>query len=200
MDTHDDIIQRQPDDPLTTPAPAPASAEAPEPGRPRAAARRASGELVPTWLAVFVLVLLLAVVLVAGFVIRGLLTRDQRAYSPQEIEIRTWTGRVAANPNDSRAHLGLGYAYQSDGRYDKALEQYAIVLKANPKDTAALYNQGNVYFKLGVDDRGEKSMWAVLDIEPTHTLAAKALGELLRRQGRVQVAHRRGEARRRGAP
>jgi tetratricopeptide (TPR) repeat protein len=132
---------------------------------------------VPTWLAILVLVLLLLVVLAAGFVIRGLLTRDQRVTSPQEIEIRTWTGRVAVNPNDPAAHLGLGYAYQTDGRYDKALEQYEIVLKANPRDTAALYNRGNVYFKIGVDDRAEKSMWAVLDVDPTHPLAAKALGD-----------------------
>jgi tetratricopeptide (TPR) repeat protein len=138
--------------------------------------------LVPRWLAVLVLVLLLAVVLVGGFVIRGLMTRDQRAYSPQEIEIRTWTSRVAANPNDPKAHLGLGYAFQSDGRYDKALEQYAIVLKSNPRDTAALYNRGNVYFKLGVDDRAEKSMWEVLNVEPTHELAAKALGDYYARK------------------
>ena len=97
--------------------------------------------------------------------------------SRQEIEIRTWTQRVSANPSDPKTHLGLGYAYQSDGRYDKALEQYAIVLKANPRDTAALYNTGNIYFKLGVNDRAEKSMWAVLDIDPTHELAAKALGD-----------------------
>ncbi len=97
--------------------------------------------------------------------------------SRQEIEIRTWTQRVSANPSDPKTHLGLGYAYQSDGRYDKALEQYAIVLKSNPSDTAALYNTGNIYFKLGVNDRAEKSMWAVLDIDPTHELAAKALGD-----------------------
>ena len=132
---------------------------------------------VPRWLAALVLVLLLAVVLVAGFVIRSLTTRDQRPSSPQEIEIATWTQRVAANPNDPRARLGLGYAYQSDGRYDKALDQYAIVLKTNPRDTAALYNRANIYFRLGIEDRAEKSMWEVLDVDPSHVLAAKALGD-----------------------
>jgi tetratricopeptide (TPR) repeat protein len=139
-------------------------------------------DLVPRWLAVLVLVLLLAVVLVAGFVIRGLMTRDQRALSPQEIEVGTWTARVAANPSDPKTHLGLGYAYQSDGRYDKALEEYAIVLKSNPRDTAALFNRGNVYFKLGVDDRAEASMWEVLKVEPTHELAAKSLGDYYARK------------------
>jgi tetratricopeptide (TPR) repeat protein len=138
--------------------------------------------LVPRWLAILVLVLLLAVVLVGGFVIRGLITRDQRPLSPQEIEVRTWTARVAANPSDPKTHLGLGYAYQSDGRYDKALNEYAIVLKSNPRDTAALFNRGNVYFKLGVDDRAEASMWEVLKVEPTHELAAKSLGDYYARK------------------
>lgn len=169
MDAPDDTSRH-----LNPPA---VSADPPELPPAQPAASAPASALVPRWLAVLVLVLLLAVVLAAGFVIRGLVTRDQRAYSPQEIEIRNWTGRVAANPTDPKTHLGLGYAYQSDGRYDKALEQYAIVLKSNPRDAAALFNQGNVYFKLGVGDRGEASMWEVLKIDPTHALAAKALGE-----------------------
>lgn len=153
---------------------------------PEAASHRRAGELVPRWLAALVLVLLLAVVLVAGFVVRGLLTRGDRVTSPQDIQIRTWSQRVAANPGDLRAHLGLGYAYQSDGRYDKALEQYELVLKSDPKDTAALYNRASIYFKLGVDERAEKSMWAVLDVDPTHALAAKALGEHYSRKGQYK--------------
>ena len=125
-------------------------------------------------------------VLAAGFVIRGLVTRDQRPISRQEIEIRTWTQRVSANPNDPNTHLGLGYAYQSDGRYDKALEQYAIVLKSEPDNTAALYNRGNIYFKLGIGDRGEKSMWEVLKVDPTHELAAKALGDYYAGKGQYK--------------
>jgi hypothetical protein len=39
-------------------------------------------QLVPTWLAVLVLVLLLAVVGVGGYVIRGFVAGDRRAISP----------------------------------------------------------------------------------------------------------------------
>ena len=160
--------------------------ETPAAELPEAVPRRRAGDLVPRWLAALVLILLLAVVLVAGFVIRGLLADDERVSSPQDIEIRTWSQRVAANPGDPRAHLGLGYAYQSDGRYDKALEQYEIVLKSDPKDTAALYNRASIYFKLGADERAEKSMWAVLEADPTHVLAAKALGEYYSRKGQYK--------------
>ena len=154
-----------------------------EPMAPGDSAASQAEDLVPRWLAALVFVLVLAVVLTGGFVIRGLVTRDQRAVSEQEIEIRDWAKRVAADPTDPRAHLGLGYAYQADGRYDKALEQYDLVLQYEPKDTAALYNRGTIYFKMGVNDLAEKSMWGVLNVDPKHQLAAKALGEYYASKG-----------------
>ena len=165
----------------------------------RPAAR--DGELVPTWLAV-------ARARAAARGRAGGRLRHPRAsharpaapYSPQEIEIRTWTAASRGEPQRPQAHLGLGYAYQSDGRYDKALEQYEIVLKSDPQDTAALYNRGNdLSSSSASDERAEKSMWEVLDVDPTHVLAAKALGEYYAAQGRVQVADRGGQARGRGA-
>lgn len=137
----------------------------------------ADENLIPAWLAVLVLVLLLGVMGLGGFVVRGIVAGDRRARTPQELEVNKWAKEVKANPDDPKAHLALGYAYQSDGRYKEALDQYRIVLEASPRDTAALYNRGVVYLKLGVADRAEQSFWEVLNVEPTHALAAKALGE-----------------------
>ena len=133
--------------------------------------------LVPMWLAMLVLVLLLAIVGVGGFIVRGLVAGDRRAATPQEVQVNAWLSKVEQDSENPENHLGLGYAYQMDGRYDKALAEYEIVLKANPADTAALYNRGIIYLKLDSGAKGEKSLWAVLDVEPTHALAAKALGE-----------------------
>ena len=137
----------------------------------------AQGNLIPMWLAVVVLVLLLAVMAVGGYVIRGVVAGDRRALSPQETEVAKWREKVRESPLDSSAHLGLGYAYQNAGRYDKALDEYATVLESDPADTAALYNRGIVYLKLDVGSRAEASFWDVLEVEPSHVLAAKALGE-----------------------
>ena len=41
-----------------------------------------------------------------------------------------------------------------------------------------LYNRGVVYLKLNLGPQAEKSFWAVLNVQPTHALAAKALGEV----------------------
>lgn len=139
--------------------------------------RHAPGNLIPMWLAVLVLVLLLAVMAVGGYVIRGVVAGETRALSPQEAAIESAREKVREAPTSSAAHLGLGYSYQNAGRYDKALEEYAVVLKADPRDTAALYNRGIVYLKLDAGHKAEESLWLVLDVDPGHVLAAKALGE-----------------------
>lgn len=137
----------------------------------------APGNLIPMWLAVLVLVLLLAVMGVGGYVIRGVVAGDRRALSLQEAEVEKWREKVREAPQDAAAHLGLGYAYQNAGRYDKALDEYATVLRFDPRDTAALYNRGVVYAKLDAGARAEEAFWDVLAVEPGHVLAAKALGE-----------------------
>ena len=143
-------------------------------------------DLVPRWLAALVLALLLAVVLVGGFLLRGFFTHGKAPSTTQQVETQNWTERVATNPSDTKARLGLGYAYQSEGLFDKALEQYDSVLKSEPTNLAALYNQGNVYFKLGLNDKAVKSMWKVLDIDSTHMLAAKTLGEYYAGKGQYK--------------
>jgi tetratricopeptide (TPR) repeat protein len=152
--------------------------EAQTPQRPTSEADvHAPGNLIPMWLAVLVLALLLAVMGVGGYVIRGVVAGEKRALSPQEADIESWRSKVREKPQDPSAHLGLGYAYQNAGRYDKALDEYATVLEKDPRDTAALYNRGVVYLKLDVGRKAEESFWAVLAVEPTHVLAAKELGE-----------------------
>lgn len=135
-----------------------------------------SEQLVPVWLAVLVLVLLLAVVGVAGYMIRGRFT-DSRPRTVEDIAVEAKQKAVAAKPSDPRAHLDLGFAYQQDGRLSDAIAEYRLVLKADPKNTAALYNEGMVYFQLNDPKKAEELLWDVLNVSKTHVLAAKALGD-----------------------
>lgn len=132
--------------------------------------------LVPAWLALLVLLLIVAVVGVGGFVVRGMLTtsKDQ---SPTKADIKTSAAAVQANPGDANARLTLAYAYQQDGQYEAALAEYDRVLQQDPKNLAALYNKGICYLALGQSKKAEASLWKVLKIDPTHALAAKALGD-----------------------
>lgn len=136
----------------------------------------AQDHLVPGWLALVVLLLLVAVVGVGGFVVRGLMS-NPREMSLAQADIVSWSAKVKAAPTNVDSHLQLGYAYQRDGQIDKAIAEYELVLAKDPKNTAALYNTGLLQIQTGKATAGEKTLWAVLKIEPKHALAAKALGE-----------------------
>ncbi|MDZ4168906.1 MAG: tetratricopeptide repeat protein [Coriobacteriia bacterium] len=145
---------------------------------PDAAVTEEPGNFVPAWLAALVLVLLLAVMGVGGYVVRGVVAGESRVADVADQEIVRWRAEVRADPKDTNARVSLGYAYQQAGRLDKAVDEYETVLKTDARNTAALYNLGVVYLRLGVDDRAEKVLWQTLDVVPDHVLAARTLGEL----------------------
>jgi tetratricopeptide (TPR) repeat protein len=133
-------------------------------------------ELVPVWLAVLVLLLLLALVGVAGYVIRARFS-SSAPRTAADIAVEKAQTAVASSPSGKQGHLDLGFAYEQDGMYKQAIDEYDEVLKLDPKDTAALYNKGMVYFQLQDPKKAEELLWDVLKVSPTHVLAAKALGD-----------------------
>lgn len=155
----------------------PAESAASEAGLPEEdQVEKARGDLIPAWLAALVLLLLIAVAVVGGFLIRAMFV-EPIAESSEELAIREFQEAVEVNPSDLQARLSLGYAYQEAGRYDEALAEYDLVLDIDPTDTAALYNKGVVYLETMRLQRAEETLWDVLELEPTHALAAKRLGD-----------------------
>jgi len=150
----------------------PVVADAPESGD-----RSDESQQVPVWLAALVLVLLLAVMAVGGFVLRGVIDNEPRATSVADLDIAKWEDEVKLNPDDTEAHLNLGFAYQQAERFEEALAQYDFVIGRVPGDTAALYNRGVVLLALDREPEAEETWWSVLEVEPGHVLAAKSLGE-----------------------
>lgn len=137
---------------------------------------RPVADLVPAWLAVLVLVLLLAVAVLGGFVIRGLIV-DQTPASVTEMALEDWQREVEADPSDPDALIGLGYAYQQSGDYDRALEMYDRALELDAGNPGALYNKGVALLGLGRGEEAEVVLWDVLEATPDHVLAATTLGE-----------------------
>jgi tetratricopeptide (TPR) repeat protein len=140
------------------------------------AAPASDENLVPAWLALLVLILIVAVVGVGGFVVRGMMTGGSTT-STKQADIERWTKAVEGDPGDATARLNLAYAYQLATEYDRALAEYDRVLKLVPTDTAALYNKGVILMTTGAAKKGEAVLWQVLKIDPKHALAAKELGE-----------------------
>lgn len=135
-----------------------------------------AAELVPGWLALLVLILLLAVSALGGYLIRGAII-DSRATTPAEFAVQDLEDEVAEDPDNVENQLALGYAYQQEGRYDEALAQYETVLVEDPDNTGALYNKGIVLMETDRFTEAEAVFWDLLDVAPDHVLAAKALGE-----------------------
>lgn len=135
-----------------------------------------AAELVPGWLALLVLILLLAVAALGGYLIRGAII-DSRATTPAEYRVQDLEDEVAEDPDNVENQLALGYAYQQDGRYEEALAQYEAVLTEDPGNTGALYNKGIVLMETDRPTEAEAVFWDLLDVAPDHVLAAKALGE-----------------------
>lgn len=147
-----------------------------DPVQTRESVSRPDTRLVPVWLAVLVLVLLLAVAVLAGFMIRGLIV-DETPASVTEMTLEDWQREVEADPSDPDALIGLGYAYQQSGDYDRALEMYDRALELDPGNPGALYNKGVALLALGRGEEAEVVLWDVLEATPDHVLAAKTLGE-----------------------
>ena len=162
---------RKTDEPTAVPA-----ADDDRPGPSDPSPEESSGDLIPGWLALLVLVLLLAVAGLGGYLIRGALT-DDTPTTPAELTVQEKEQQAEANPEDPEALLALGYAYQQEARYDEALELYAQVLDLDPGNTGALYNKGVVLMLAGKPKEAEAAYWDVLEVAPDHALAAKALGQ-----------------------
>lgn len=154
-----------------TDAGAPAIEEGGQPGRDPA-------ELVPGWLAITVLLLLLAVATLGGYIVRGVLVGDDGGTTATDVAVAEWERRVEREPDDPDSLLGLGYAYQQEGRFEEAYEAYREAIAIDPENTGALYNSGVVLLELGRGKEAEVAFWDVLEITPDHALAAKSLGEL----------------------
>ncbi|TLM65329.1 MAG: tetratricopeptide repeat protein, partial [Actinobacteria bacterium] len=154
-----------------------------EPAAEAEAGARRADEPVPPWLAIVVLLLLLGVVGLGAWIVRGVVVNKDGATSSTRIEIEQLEDRVADDPRDMKALLDLAFAYQQAGRYQDALNDYDKVLAADPRNTGALYNKGIVYRELDLDDKAEDTLWDVLEIDAAHPLAAAALGEYYAEKG-----------------
>jgi tetratricopeptide (TPR) repeat protein len=152
---------------------------------PTGGAENSDENLVPAWLALLVLVLIVAVVGVGGFVVRGMLATSKEQ-SPTKADIEQYAAAVSSNPGDPNARLSLAYAYQRDAQYEAALAEYDKVLQQDPKSTAALFNKGVIYMTLGDAKKGEAALWEVLKIDPGNALAAKELGEYYAAKGQYK--------------
>jgi tetratricopeptide (TPR) repeat protein len=148
------------------------------------APEKPAGDRVPAWLAALVVVLLVAVVAVAAYLV-GPRNGAGPAGGARDLAVEAAAAAVASHPGE-RTTLELASAYQQGGRFAQALSEYDAVLKLDSNNYAALYNEGLIYAAQGDKATAEARFRATLAISPSDVPAAEALGELLAAEGRYR--------------
>jgi tetratricopeptide (TPR) repeat protein len=81
------------------------------------------------------------------------------------------------------AHNNLGNVYQSQGLYDRAIEQYQAALRLEPDFAEAYYNLGVAYQYQGLYDLAIEQYQATLKLRPDYVRAHYNLGIAYQYQG-----------------
>lgn len=78
---------------------------------------------------------------------------------------------LALRPQDNEVRGNYALCLHNCGFLDRAVEQFDILLKANPKNVIALYNLGTVYLKKMDTEKAKTCFMKVVGIDPKNDLA-----------------------------
>lgn len=136
----------------------------------------------PPWAMLLVVGLVVANVAMAATLVRA---RPNPAEEPGAAyaNLKSLEQKLEKSPNDPKILLQLGFEYRKAGMLGDALRVNRSLAEMDPNDVASRYNIGSVLLAMGDDKEAESALWDVLEIEPTHAMAAKSLGELYAKWG-----------------
>lgn len=92
------------------------------------------------------------------------------------------------HPDAQAARLNLGYVYRESEMFDKALEQFNIVIAREPDNALAYVNIGHVYEKQYRIDDAVAAYKKAVELNPRERDAYMSLGMLYERQGMIDEA------------
>lgn len=96
--------------------------------------------------------------------------------------------RIKDAPNYWGSYAGLAEYYDSQGLFDKAIEEFKKAIECDP-DMAVLYkNVGGIYGKQGRYDEAEKYLQKAISIDPNIYDAYNSLGAIYEKEGRLDKA------------
>lgn len=135
---------------------------------------------IPWWLAWLAVGLLILVFVLAGVLLYLVMT--DRGPTARPVAIETLERR-AERTKDPALLVELGFEYRKAGMLPEALRTFERALQLDPNNVAALYHKAAVLLELDRPKAAEAAFWGVLNVDPTHASASKALGELYASRG-----------------
>jgi tetratricopeptide (TPR) repeat protein len=103
-------------------------------------------------------------------------------------ELTLWTDVVGKSPGRSTGHNNLGYAYESQGDIDRAIEQYLMSIELDPANSQAYNNLGNAYKSKGLLDSAIEQYLTAIKINPNNPHFYNNLGVVYTFKGLVDKA------------
>jgi len=123
-----------------------------------------------------------------GIVIVSLSLLTYRRNAVWQDEQILWEDVVSKSPYKSRSYNNLGYAYESRGLIDKAVEHYRRAIQLNPNNIEAYNNLGNAYVKRNQFDKAIEQFQAAIALKPNYPKANNNLGVAYAKRGMFDKA------------
>lgn len=96
-----------------------------------------------------------------------------------------------AEPESQEAIYNLGYFYQQQEKYQRAIDTYNRLLDINPQNINAYYNLGFIYLTVLEEyQKAEENFRRVLDLDPDNVNAVYNLGHALELQEKYEEARK----------
>lgn len=119
-----------------------------------------------------------------------------------QIQAQTWrnsqtllTYTLSLNPDSAIAHNNLGTIFMDQGDDERALKEFDLAIKSNPRLMNAWINRGNILTRRGdltgakeADLAAIRSIDATKALRPDDLLGYYSLGEKLEKEGKVEEA------------
>lgn len=108
-----------------------------------------------------------------------LVKSPERVRQKQEFYLQLGHEKIAAAPNDPKAHVELGNQYAEVRDWANAAAAYAQALKLAPSNAAILRDLGGALHMLRRDDEARKALTLALELDPGCAGAWRNLGVVL---------------------
>lgn len=103
-------------------------------------------------------------------------------------EIKNYTEKIAANPDDFNLYHERGKCYEEMEDYERALSDYSHSLKLNPVFTDALIRRGVLNMEEGNAEAAQKDFEILIAEKPEEYTGYELMGNLLFRKGEFSEA------------
>lgn len=93
---------------------------------------------------------------------------------------------LQSNPDDPQVLIADGYAYETAGDYQKALELYDRATKIDPKSANAWFHLGHVLLFLGKNGDAQKDFDKSIALDPNNPQSLMMMGNTLITEGKAE--------------